>query len=224
MQPYLFPYIGYFQLIEKCDLFVLLDDVNYIKKGYINRNYFVDLHNKTFRYSISVNNVSQNRHIREHSYSDKFITELKSLISQKTSLHKYDSIIDYSQFLESCFSLSTQTVSVINQHSIKWILKILEVKTKLIFSSELKIKKTGEDRIIELCKLLGATQYINSINGMHLYDPNSFARQNIEFKAFQPKLDSLAFQGQPLSILHELTQYELAKEKIKLGCTTKGVY
>ena len=38
MQPYLFPYIGYFQLINCVDLFVLLDDVNYIMRGYINRN------------------------------------------------------------------------------------------------------------------------------------------------------------------------------------------
>ena len=223
MQPYLFPYIGYFQLIEKCDNFVFLDDVNYIKKGFINRNYFVDVHKKTFLHSMSVEKVSQNRHIREHNYSDKFILELRSLIDQKTSLHKYETIKNYVKFLESRFSQSTRTVSEINRLSIEWILQLLDIKTKVTFSSDFKIQKTGEGRIIELCKLLGATQYINSINGLHLYDLDNFARQNIELTAFKPKLEPSEFEKHPLSILHEITKYDLAREKIKLGCKIKGV-
>ncbi|MDB0011798.1 WbqC family protein, partial [Crocinitomicaceae bacterium] len=60
MQPYLFPYIGYFQLINSVDKFVIYDDVNYIKKGWINRNNIL-INGRSFLFSIPLVNVSQNK-------------------------------------------------------------------------------------------------------------------------------------------------------------------
>src|SRR5690554_5438915 len=64
MQPYLFPYIGYFQLIQAVDKFVFYDDVNFIKKGWINRNRIL-INNKDLSFSVPLNKVSQNKTINE---------------------------------------------------------------------------------------------------------------------------------------------------------------
>ena len=64
MQPYFFPYIGYFQLINLVDVFVVYDDVNYIKKGWINRNNIL-INKKSFLFSLPLQNMSQNKLINE---------------------------------------------------------------------------------------------------------------------------------------------------------------
>ena len=64
MQPYLFPYIGYFQLINAVDTFVVYDDVNYIKKGWINRNSIL-VNEKPFLFTVDLKEVSQNKLINE---------------------------------------------------------------------------------------------------------------------------------------------------------------
>ena len=64
MQPYFLPYISYFQLINAVDTFVLYDDVNYINKGWINRNYYLSGNNKQL-FSLPLNKASQNKHINE---------------------------------------------------------------------------------------------------------------------------------------------------------------
>ena len=64
MQPYFMPYIGYWQLINAVDIFVILDDVNYIKKGWINRNRILINGQEKF-FIIPLEKVSQNKKINE---------------------------------------------------------------------------------------------------------------------------------------------------------------
>ena len=64
MQPYLFPYIGYWQLINAVDTFVIYDDVNYINKGYINRNSIL-VDGKAQQFTLELINASQNKLINE---------------------------------------------------------------------------------------------------------------------------------------------------------------
>src|SRR5664280_1221353 len=71
MQPYLFPFIGYFQLINAVDKFIIFDDVNYINKGWINRNRIL-LNGKEFLFSIPLENASQNKLINEINLFDNF--------------------------------------------------------------------------------------------------------------------------------------------------------
>ncbi|MDA3872330.1 MAG: WbqC family protein, partial [Candidatus Marinimicrobia bacterium] len=68
MQPYFFPYIGYFQLINAVDKFVVYDDVNFIKRGWINRNY-ININNKKVLFTLPVKDKSQNKLINQHSYN-----------------------------------------------------------------------------------------------------------------------------------------------------------
>jgi hypothetical protein len=63
MQPYFFPYYGYYQMIGNVDLFVILDDVSFIKKGFINRNYFPNQE----RFTVPLNKPSQNKLIKDET-------------------------------------------------------------------------------------------------------------------------------------------------------------
>lgn len=91
MQPYLFPYIGYFQLIYASDLFMLFDDVAYIKKGYINRNSIM-MDGQPFRFTVPVPGASQNKKIYELSYSSDVDKVLKSIAQAYSKAQYFDSI------------------------------------------------------------------------------------------------------------------------------------
>lgn len=87
MQPYFMPYIGYWQLIKEVDLYVIFDDVNYIKKGWINRNNIL-VHDKRHLFTISLQGASQNKLINEIAVSDDFI-KFKKTISMAYSKAPY---------------------------------------------------------------------------------------------------------------------------------------
>ena len=175
MQPYLFPYVGYFQLIKSVDEFVVFDDVNYIKKGWINRNNFL-FYNRKFLYTFPIKKASQN----------KKINEIELLDSQEWK-------VDFLNKISECYQIAPQfnvvfplIKDIIYQEEINLskfiflsIMKINEflgIKTKLILSS--KIEKNNElksqDKIISICQLRFANVYINAVGGKDLYDLNHF--------------------------------------------------
>lgn len=69
MQPYLFPYIGYFQLLNAVDMFVVFDDVNFIKKGWINRNNIL-VNRQKYLFTVPLKDASQNKLIKEVQIAD----------------------------------------------------------------------------------------------------------------------------------------------------------
>ena len=186
LQPYFFPYIGHLQLIEKADCLVIYDDVNYFKKGYINRNYL--LHNNTpVLYTLPINKVSQNKKINELSYNfndDTLVKKIKFLYKNKKNL---ESILN---FINKIYYLKKSSVSHINTRTLIYILRRLKIKKKIIFSS--KIKKNnqlkGQDKIIEICKKIDAENYINLIGGKKLYDQDKFMKNNLNLLFLKPEL------------------------------------
>lgn len=181
MQPYLFPYIGYFQLINAVDTFVIYDDVNFIKKGWINRNSIL-VNNKNFLFSASLKEVSQNKRINE------------ILINTNTNWqNELLKTIEYSYKKAPCFNAVFPIIkSVLNQnetnlarfitYSLQTIAQYLTIKTNFIISSEIEKNNDlkGQDKIIEICKKCNATIYINAIGGIELYNKKDFLQQNIQ--------------------------------------------
>ena len=71
MQPYLFPYIGYFQLITAVDMFVLYDNIKYTKKGWINRNRLLQ-NGVDAMFSIPLKNAPDHLNVCERELADSF--------------------------------------------------------------------------------------------------------------------------------------------------------
>src|SRR5690554_3426041 len=182
MQPYLFPYIGYFQLINICDYFVFYDDVQYIQRGWINRNRIL-LNNEPFYITLPVQKKFHRAKIKECLLSDESEKETQRIL--KTISRSYKASPYFSKvfpLIQSIFETRTSHISLLAEASILNIMKYLCIKTKTFHSSEIQFNKKlkGEYRIIELVKTLGGNRYVNPIGGLELYSPKAFKDVDIE--------------------------------------------
>ncbi|RTE86825.1 MULTISPECIES: WbqC family protein [Gammaproteobacteria] len=190
-QPYFLPYIGYFRLIADADIFVVLDNVSFRKKSYINRN-VIWVEDAPFRFTLPVHKVSQNRMINEHTYiNDGGLCEL--LKKTYPAAHDFPQILDGIDRLngESEESSQNKNVAEINQSLIQTVLDLLEINTKVIKASDLDISvEKGAKRIINICHAVGASEYINPIGGKELYDAQEFenAGLRLKFKDYHSQL------------------------------------
>lgn len=183
MQPYFFPYIGYYQLAYEVEKFVFLDDVNYIKKGYINRNAIL-LHGKRHEFSVPVSKISQNRAIRLHDYTGNY-SDFVRLIEQA---YKKAPLFDMVMPLVKGVVLDAETnVARKNAKSLVDVFAYLGLERKFLFSSDVELDSDpkGQERILALCKNLRISQYRNAIGGQALYNAQSFNAMGIDLKFIQ---------------------------------------
>ncbi len=178
MQPYLFPYLGYFQLINVADKFVLYDDVNYIKKGWINRNNII-INGQKKLLTISLASASQNKLINEIEISDNFNKFLKTL---KLNYSKAPFFKPTMALIEKVILYENRNLSLFIKNSLEIILDYLNITSELFLSSDIKKNNAlkGQHKIIAICKELNATAYINPIGGIELYNKDYFNQNNIK--------------------------------------------
>jgi hypothetical protein len=180
MQPYLFPYIGYYQLVNAVDKFVFLDDVNYINKGWINRNNIL-INGKANLFTIPLQNASQNRVINEISVAEGNWRE-KLLRTIEMGYKKAPEFSFVFPLLLNVLNANESLISNLCKASIKSIAEYLQFNTEFVNSSttynnnDLK----GEERIINICERENATDYINPIGGLTLYNKVRFNEKNID--------------------------------------------
>ena len=189
MQPYFCPYIGYYQLINSVDKFVIGDNLQYTKKGWFNRNRILN-NGKEFPFTIPIKNESGYKNVNLRYLSDKSIGERVKILKRIQSF--YAKAPYYSQnypIIRKLFLQDNENLSDFISFSIREICKYLNIKTKFILASSIDIDsaKKGPERIIEICKSLKANTYINPIGGKILYDKNIFAKEGIELKFIKSK-------------------------------------
>ena len=208
MQPYFFPYIGYFQLIDAVDIYVNLDHVSFMKASYMTRN---TIKNST-PISIPVIGGSQNKKCNEVivKSDDKFVVNF-----HKTIYHLYSKEKNFKDIIQQIFITDVNSlgysISQVNLFYIKRICEYLDIKTKIIDTSEgLTIRKKNEG-LQDIVKYFGGDTYINAIGGQKLYTKENFASQNIDLKFI--KMGDVQFDSPYLSILDILFRYD--KEYIK---------
>lgn len=183
MQPYLFPYIGYFQMINIVDIFVFYDDVNFIKKGWVNRNRIL-VNKKEFTFSLPLNKISQNITIGETYINLETFESWKEKIIQ-TLLYNYKKAPYFSEvneLINSVFNKKHITISDLAIESIIVTSEYLGFKTTFFTSSERYENRDLErqERLIDICNKENATDYINALGGNVLYDKKSFKEKGIE--------------------------------------------
>jgi hypothetical protein len=188
MQPYFLPYIGYWQLIAAVDEFVLYDDVNYINKGWINRNNIL-LNGQKHLITIPLQNASQNKLINEIELSNDPKWSLKILKTIEQAYRKAPFYAETEPILTKTTNYNPSTISNYIYLSIKQIAAHLNITTNIIESSSVYQNShlKAQDRILDICKKTQASHYINPIGGMELYDKGSFLTQNIKLSFLQTK-------------------------------------
>lgn len=189
MQPYLFPYIGYFQLLHSVDTFVLLDDVTFIKKGWINRNRLL-VKQANYLFTIPLAKGSQNKLIKDICLhpDDRVRQKLLSTIRQV-----YGAAPEFAHVFplvaEVLLSKEPDLTALV-LHSLLLINKYISMPVSIVRSSALTKNNQGfgQARIMSICQSLGASEYVNMLGGAKLYSVAEFACQGIKLEFLQPTL------------------------------------
>lgn len=186
MQPYFFPYIGYWQLMNAVDEYVVYDDVTYIKGGWINRNNFLIGGQKKL-FTISLSGAGSYTLIKDIEIKDDF-SKFRKMIQMNYSKSPYFTFT--MSLIDSAISFPERMLGKFLFNTHKLVAEYLDMKTKLRLSSEFEKneKLTGKDKVIDICKRAGAGEYYNAIGGMELYDKNEFAAQGIGLHFVKPNL------------------------------------
>ncbi len=180
MQPYFFPYIGYFQLINSVDKFVFYDDVNYIKSGWINRNrlFLAD----DVRYiTVPVEGASSFKKINatQIKKDDKWMVKIIDLIKNNYSDAPFYAPV--CGLIESTLYSNSENLSALAKFSIMNTANYIGVNTEFVLSSVVykNQEKTGVDRVIDICIIEKSTEYWNLPGGRDLYNAELFGAHDI---------------------------------------------
>lgn len=179
MQPYFLPYIGYFQLLNAVDKYVIYDNIQYTKKGWINRNRILQ-NGKNLMITIPLEKDSDYLDIKDRCLSVGF--DKKKLLNQIRESYRKAPYFDMLMpLIERIVNYDDTNLFHYIDNSIREICKYLDIKTEIIISSTLDIDHSlkGQDKVIAICKELKATDYYNAIGGQELYSPEEFKKENI---------------------------------------------
>lgn len=178
MQPYIFPYLGYYQLAHYADEFVFYDDVSFIKQGYINRNSILG-DRVAQRITFPVRDASSNRLIKDHFFSEDFSRQIKSIEQAYSKAPFFGSVF---KIILSVLESPDRSVTSVCSNSIKVVMEYLNIPLSCRISSAMPYDREGDRvaRLASICKYLGAHEYINSIGGSDLYEYDDFASKGVD--------------------------------------------
>lgn len=185
MQPYFLPYIGYFQLINAVDKYVIYDDVNFIKGGWVNRNRIL-LNGDPFMINIPMNGASSFKKINEIKIGDNKEKLIKTIEQSYKKAPYYNEVIP---LFSEIMNYNNDNLALFISNSIIKISTYLNINTEFIISSEIEKNNDlkAQDKVLSLCEILNATKYYNVIGGQELYDKSIFANNNIELMFIKSK-------------------------------------
>lgn len=184
MQPYFFPYIGYFQLIHAVDAFVIYDDVNFVKGGWINRNFILSQDEKT-RISLQLLGASPHKLINQVQVGNNRQKLFKTIQQNYRRAPYYQDVI---QLIDNILSSKETNLACFLDFSLRQLCSYLGLEKIWHISSDIQKDKSlrGQQKVLAVCKALGASQYINTPGGKNLYDYASFADQDIQLSFLEP--------------------------------------
>lgn len=186
MQPYFIPYIGYWQLMNAVDKYVIYDDVNYIKGGWINRNRIL-VNNQPKYFNIPMLGASPNKYINEVLVNTDEKLKNKNLRIIEGAYKKAPYFDIVYPLLQDILFCNENNLAKYIACSIEIICNYLGITTELIFSSELKknCDLKAEAKVIHICEILKGTEYYNAIGGKELYSFSHFKEKGIQLKFLQ---------------------------------------
>jgi hypothetical protein len=232
MQPYLFPFIGYYQLAFAVDHFVFYDDAMFIKRGFINRNSIL-LNGVAHRFTVPIRNQSQFRLINEHHAIPHFNEILKTI---SLAYKKAPCFSHVFPIVASVLSGRETNIARMAGASLLGVFDYLGINIKVSWSSEIigHQHMKGQDRILAICKTIGASEYVNPIGGIELYGESAFASQGIRLlfhrtrpvsypQGYSPFVSNLSMidvlmnndQVEVISLLREFDLFDQAAAKLQ---------
>jgi hypothetical protein len=179
-QPNYIPWIGYFYKIHKSDIFVFLDDVQYTRRGFTNRNR-IKTHQGVSWLTIPVENKGNyESDINEMKIRNDLNWKENHLKNIEMNYKKSACFNDFYSVFKDCLNKNHENLSDFNIDMIKVICKLLNIKTEFVLSSELNIQETSTERLISICKVLGANKYLSGSGGSKYQDEKIFEDNSLQ--------------------------------------------
>ncbi|MCM1387768.1 MAG: WbqC family protein, partial [Bacillus sp. (in: Bacteria)] len=181
MQPYFMPYIGYWQLMNAVDIYVIYDDVNFIKGGWINRNRILNGNNVQY-INVPVSGASPFKSINQIEVRQDKIYIEKNKKTIWNAYHKRPYFETVYPLVKDILECEYINLAQYLEYSIKKVCKYLNINTKLLISSQIEKDNSlkGEAKVIDICKQVDADIYYNAIGGRKLYDFSHFEENHIK--------------------------------------------
>lgn len=188
MQPYFLPYIGYFQLLAAVDKFVVLDDVNFINRGWINRNRLL-LNGVAHLFTIPLRGASQNKLICEIELVNERDWRKKTMRTIKQAYSKAPFYHQVSPLFENLIFYPSSRLDAFLLNSICEIARYLSLNVDIVSSSRCYQNSSlkGQKRILDICQREQASIYINPIGGLELYDRAIFSQEGVSVNFLCPR-------------------------------------
>lgn len=187
MQPYFLPYIGYFQLINAVDQFVVYDNIKYTKKGWINRNRVL-MNGKDEFITLPLKKDSDYLNVVERYLAESFEKEASKTLRRLSQSYQKAPYFDQTfSLINRIYNYPDKNLFGFILYALKEICAYLEIQTEIVKSSTIPVDHDlkGEIKVLEICKALGATSYMNPIGGLELYSKDTFAIHGIDLMFLQ---------------------------------------
>ena len=231
MQPYFFPYLGYWQLMNAVDHYVVYDDVNYIKGGRINRNAILN-NGAAHNINLILDGASPNKLINEVQVREDPLSRSKLLKTLEMNYARAPFFKQVMPVLEEAIMYDERNLAKYLRHTFDVVGRFLNITTDIVMSSDLDkdCSLKGHKKVISICKLFGADEYYNSVSGIPLYTPHreEFEAEGIDLNfpkmreivyrqyknEFVPNLsiiDVMMFNSQD-ECIRLLSEYDIVKE------------
>lgn len=225
MQPYIFPYLGYFQLMAAAERFVIYDDVQYIKGGWINRNRLL-VNGQPFLFTIPLDAPSPNRNICDIALNARQPWREKLLQTIGQSYRRAPHFEPVFGLLERVFmNADAQTIADLVRVSFTELVAYLELPVELVPTSSHYGNQhlRSQERVLDICRREGATEYVNAQGGRELYDHETFEANGLKLHFLQPELKPYQQLGKGafvpgLSIIDVLMNNSVAETNELLRC------
>lgn len=184
MQPYFFPYIGYFQLMDAVDEFVVYDNIEFTKKGWINRNRILS-NGKDAYITLPLKKDSDFLDIKDRFLADAWPEERQAMINRIKEAYRKAPYFEFSYpVVEKILSCEEKNLFKFIYNSIILVKDYLGIKTPLVISSTIGIdhKLKSDKKVMAICRARHADAYLNPIGGTELYDKNIFLSEGIDLE------------------------------------------
>lgn len=187
MQPYFFPYVGYFQLINSVDLFIVYDNIKYTKKGWINRNRMLQ-NGKDVMFSLPLKSDSDFLDVRDRELAEDFNPD--KLLNQISGTYRRAPYFSQTfSLIEQIMRYEERNLFKFIHHSIIRVCEHMGITTEIKVSSNIAIDHSlkNQDKVIALCESVGADTYINAIGGIELYSRDAFIARGLKLEFIKSK-------------------------------------
>ncbi len=207
MQPYLFPYLGYFHLVAAADHFVFYDDVQYINDGWINRN---RLPHGWFTVPVTAGSLTdpiRERQVAAGPYAH-FRRKFLKGFGQRYGKSPYFDAVEH--MVHEVFTEAPGSISEMAQRSVRLVANHLSLGARYSTSSTYTYQRDlpTQAKLLSLLYACRAECYVNQVGGSHLYDPEVFAASGVQLNFLQSDLDYSAEEpGLQYSVLHLLAHH-----------------